>query len=294
MLISMTGFGRAEVSTESYSINAEIKSVNNRFAEFSFKLPSFLTDAEPQLRSQLQRRVERGKFSVFVKVDLFEQKNLLADSIDDDKLAAVVELLNRVRSKAGVADPITLRDVLSFYSDFTGGRSDDALHESLIPAVSAVLDEALNALIEQRKLEGLNLTKDLELRLDGMIRDLNLVEEQIKERVPEARQKFHDRIKSLLGDDNFDKDRLELEIAILADKLDITEEIVRLRSHFTFFDKALHAAEPSGRKLNFLIQEMHREVNTIGSKANHAGIAHITVRMKEALEIIREQIQNVE
>jgi uncharacterized protein (TIGR00255 family) len=294
MLISMTGFGKADFSNEAYSISAEIKSVNSRFAEFSFRLPSYLADAEPQFRARLQRQVERGKFSVFVKIELADQKSLLAGNIDNDKLQAVVSMLNDVRSKAGVAEPISLRDVLSFYDTFSSGYNNDSLVDTLIPVVGDVLDKAMHNLIEQRKDEGINLTRDLELRLDMMRRDLQTVEEISRERVPEARNRMLERIRTLMADDNFDKSRMELEIAILADKLDITEEIVRLRSHFEFFEKALHSAEPSGRKLNFLVQEMHREVNTIGSKANHAGISHITVRMKEAIEIIREQIQNVE
>lgn len=294
MLISMTGFGRADIATETYSISTEIKSVNNRFSEFSFKLPNFLADAEPFFRNQLQKRVERGKFSVYVKVELFEQKSLLSNSINDEKLASVVDMLHSVRAKAKISEPVTLRDVLSFFDTFSGSQTNELLHEQVTPAVSKALDSALDALIEQRKREGLNLTRDLENRLETMTRDLDTIEQVCKERVPEARIKMTERIKNLLSDDNFDKDRLELEIAIMADKLDITEEIVRLRSHFEFFEKALHAAEPSGRKLNFLIQEMHREVNTIGSKANHSGISHLTVRMKEAIEIIREQIQNVE
>jgi uncharacterized protein (TIGR00255 family) len=294
MLISMTGFGKADFSNEAYSISAEIKSVNSRFAEFSFRLPSYLADAEPQFRARLQRQVERGKFSVFVKIDLADQKSLLAGNIDNDKLQAVVSMLNDVRLKAGVAEPISLRDVLSFYDTFSSGYNNDSLVDTLIPIVEDVLDKAMHNLIEQRKDEGINLTRDLELRLDMMRRDLQTVEEISRERVPEARNRMLERIRTLMADDNFDKSRMELEIAILADKLDITEEIVRLRSHFEFFEKALHSAEPSGRKLNFLVQEMHREVNTIGSKANHAGISHITVRMKEAIEIIREQIQNVE
>jgi uncharacterized protein (TIGR00255 family) len=290
----MTGFGKADFSNEAYSISAEIKSVNSRFAEFSFRLPSYLADAEPQFRARLQRQVERGKFSVFVKIDLADQKSLLAGNIDNDKLQAVVSMLNDVRLKAGVAEPISLRDVLSFYDTFSSGYNNDSLVDTLIPIVEDVLDKAMHNLIEQRKDEGINLTRDLELRLDMMRRDLQTVEEISRERVPEARNRMLERIRTLMADDNFDKSRMELEIAILADKLDITEEIVRLRSHFEFFEKALHSAEPSGRKLNFLVQEMHREVNTIGSKANHAGISHITVRMKEAIEIIREQIQNVE
>ncbi len=294
MLISMTGFGKADFSSEAFSISAEIKSVNSRFAEFSFRLPSYLADAEPQFRARMQRQVERGKFSVVVKVDMSDQKSMLAANISEEKLADVVEMLEKVREKARISEPITLRDVLSFYDTFTSGQGNDTLTEILVPAVADVLDKAITNLIEQRKEEGINLTRDLELRLDSMRRDLALIEEVSRERVPEARQKMTDRIKNLLADDNFDKTRLELEIAIIADKLDITEELVRLRSHFEFFEKALHSAEPSGRKLNFLVQEMHREVNTIGSKANHAGISHITVRMKEAIEIIREQIQNVE
>jgi uncharacterized protein (TIGR00255 family) len=290
----MTGFGKAEFSCEAYSISAEIKSVNSRFAEFSFKLPSYLADAEPQFRARLQRQVERGKFSVFVKIDLADQKSLLAGNIDYDKLQAVVSMLNDVRSKAGVTEPITLRDVLMFYDTFSSGYNNDSLADTLIPAVGDVLDKAMHNLIEQRKDEGINLTRDLELRLGMMRRDLQIVEETSRERIPEARNRMHERIRTLMADDNFDKSRLELEIAILADKLDITEEIVRLRSHFEFFEKALYSSEPSGRKLNFLIQEMHREVNTIGAKANHAGITHVIVRMKEAIEIIREQIQNVE
>jgi uncharacterized protein (TIGR00255 family) len=131
-------------------------------------------------------------------------------------------------------------------------------------------------------------------RLDAIDQVCETIKNLCTERVPDARKKLNERIETLLETDNFDRERLEIEIALLADKLDVTEELVRLESHTKFFREALDNGESVGRKLNFLIQEMHREINTIGSKANHAGIAHHVVDLKESLEIIREQIQNIE
>lgn len=294
MLVSMTGFGRAEVTQSNWVVFVEIKSVNARFAEFSFKLPPVISDCENQLRAFLQQKIERGKFTVYVKIENLGGPVLALPELSTEKIAAVRSYLNQICEAAGLESKPSLADIMAFVGEFGVAAEESRTSEELLPLVFRALDEAISALSEQRRREGENLARDLSFRLASMEKDMTTIRALAKDRVPEARARLTERIRQWVSDDSFDANRLEMEIALLADKLDITEELVRLESHFGFFRQAIDAKEATGRKLNFLVQEMHREINTIGSKANNAQISQLTVQMKENLEIVREQIQNIE
>ncbi|HKJ46139.1 MAG TPA: YicC/YloC family endoribonuclease [Balneolales bacterium] len=293
MLVSMTGFGRGESSDNGMTATVEIKSVNSRFSDISIRLPQSLRDKETEFRELIQQHIERGKFNVSIKLE----KQDLAEldiTIDPKVVASYRQLLTNLKDSAGIKEPISLSHYLSFNDLFVTRESDEEELKAMAVLVRDAIKKALHHLNSMRSQEGGHLAEDLLMRLDNIEDILQLIGKRADERVPEARDKFHERIENLINDDNFDKERLELELAILADKLDITEEIVRLQSHIKFFREAMERNGSVGRKLNFLIQEMNREINTIGSKANDSQISHNVVDLKEILEKIREQIQNIE
>lgn len=293
MLVSMTGFGRGESSNNGITATVEIKSVNSRFSDITIRLPQNLRDKETEFRDLIQQNIERGKFNVTVKVEKQDVAELDI-TIDPKVVKSYKQLLNSLRKAADINEPVSLSHYLAFNDVFVSRESDEEELKIMTDLVRKAIKKALTNLKAMRSQEGEHLANDLKMRLERIESILKLIEERAKERVPEARTRFQDRIKSLIEDDKFDNERLELEIAILADKLDITEEIVRLQSHIKFFREAMDLNGTVGRKLNFLIQEMNREINTIGSKANDSDISHHVVDLKEILEKIREQIQNIE
>lgn len=293
MLKSMTGFGRAEVSKSGVTFTTEIRSVNNRYCEVSLKMPQSLQNLENEIRELIQRKVSRGKLHVFIRMDEGVEA---VTRIHFDREAAQIyyRMLEELRYTLNIPEPINMNHILSNDSIFK--VPDDHLDrvEKMRPLLMESVELAIEDLKKMRAQEGAHLKTDFMERLDAIDEVCEVIKVLGAERVPEARKKLNERITTLLETDNFDRERLEIEIALLADKLDVTEELVRLESHTKFFREALEDGDSVGRKLNFLIQEMHREINTIGSKANHAGIAHHVVQLKESLEIIREQIQNIE
>ncbi|MCH8495735.1 MAG: YicC family protein [Balneolales bacterium] len=293
MINSMTGFGRGEVSKDRTTITTEIRSVNNRFCEVSLKLPQQIQNLENEVREYIQRNVSRGKLHVMIRID--EPVEATAKlHFDRDTAQQYISMLEELRYMLRIEEPLNLDHVLSNPNIFK--LADDQLEriDRLRPLIIKSVANAIEELKKMRMQEGSHLKADFDKRLDTIDSVVKVIADYAKERVPEARAKMHERVSALLESDSFDKDRLELEIAILADKLDITEELVRLESHTHFFREAMNNDESVGRKLNFLIQEMHREINTIGSKASHSGISHHVVDLKESLEIIREQVQNIE
>ncbi len=289
----MTGFGRGEITLNGLTITVEIRSVNNRYCEISMKLPGLFQPMEQELRDLIQKQVDRGKLSVNVRVEM-PVGDSITPSFDLGAAKALFVQLNALRDELKLDEPVGLNHLLRFDSLYQSKDSD-----GFDPATKAVLIDAVNAAIvslkKMRKEEGDHLQADLTERLNVIESTCAQIGALSKDRLPEAKKKMTDRIQALLDSDQvLDAGRLELEVALLADKLDITEEIVRMGSHIAYFRKAMESSEPAGRKINFLIQEMHREVNTMGSKANHSSIAHLVVELKEILEIIREQIQNIE
>lgn len=293
MLKSMTGFGRAEINMNNVTVTTEIRSVNNRFCEVSLKMPQQVQNLENEVREFIQRNVSRGKLHVMIRIDDPVDTGTKLH-FDRDAARQYFAMLEEMRFMLDIPDPVSLNHVLSHDAIFR--TPDDQLEriERFRPLVMESVEAAIEDLKVMRAQEGSHLRDDFETRLTQIDDTTATISKLASERVPEARNKMQERITNLLETESFDKDRLELEIAILADKLDVTEEIVRLASHTKYFREAMKDGESVGRKLNFLIQEMHREINTIGSKANHAGIAHHVVQLKEALEIIREQVQNIE
>ncbi|MDI6400711.1 YicC/YloC family endoribonuclease [Balneolaceae bacterium ANBcel3] len=292
MLESMTGYGRAEHISESIRAVVEIRSVNNRFCEVFIKLPYALHTFEQPLKEIIQKRVSRGKINLMVDLEHLADE---ADSlkIQESVLKSRLAVLEKAREIAGIKEPVSLAHLLSFDGLFESMENDPEILEKKYETVKTALEKALDDLISMRLNEGKNLQKDLESRLEALEGLCKEVAVQEKERIPEAKEKLQERLQHLMEDSRIDPERLEQEVALLADRLDISEELVRMDSHITYFRECIRNNASQGKKLNFILQEMHREVNTIGSKANHPVISKLVVEMKDLIETIREQIQNI-
>ena len=295
MIKSMTAFGRAKREGDDKDITIEIKSVNSRFFDCSVKLPRQYTYLEERIKTYVQKNaVSRAKVDVFVTVNhhLAEAGNIVINrAAAEDYLRALREL----RDEFGLRDDISVMSVAR-NPDVFSYEKEEADAEAEWELFRGVLDEAIAEHTKMRTLEGKRAEDDIK----GKIEQVRLYAEEV-ERISLSdtvgyRDKLESRIRAILGENNVivDENRLLTECAIWADKIAIDEELVRLRSHFAAFYDIAASAEPSGRRLDFLMQELNRETNTIGSKANNADIAKIVVSMKGELEKIREQVQNVE
>lgn len=289
----MTGFGQGESSSNGYTVSVEIRSVNNRFLDLSLKMASGLRHLENPMRDLIQRNVDRGNLTAQINL-IRHSSDKEVPKVDSEAARVRIAQLRQLRELAGIDEPIRLEHLLGFQELFLSSDDDSDTLAVLQDICSKAVTLALKQLNSMRLQEGNFLTQDISNRIDQLESLLVGIQSQASNRVPEARVKMQERIKNLLSDDNYDKTRLELEIVILADRLDVSEEVVRMEGHIQFFREALAAPQSMGRRLNFLSQEMNREVNTIGSKCNHVGIAHNVVELKEILEQIREQIQNIE
>ncbi len=293
MIDSMTGFGRGQAEVGNVAVTVELRSVNNRFCEVSTRLPRSLSEYEAEVQARIKKAFSRGRITVQVQLDESAEASLPI-AIDEDAVRAYTGLLNRLRAVAGISEPIRLEHLLQYSDIFEASNSNSDRAEAAWEATTIALDQAIDEMRRMRRQEGTALLTDLEDRIRTIERLVDDVERRAPLRVEEARERLRSRLEDLLSDDRIDRARLETEVAILADRLDITEECVRLRSHLEMFRQALNSEHPEGRKLNFISQEINREVNTIGSKSNDAEIAHLAVQMKDELEKIREQVQNVE
>jgi uncharacterized protein (TIGR00255 family) len=293
MIISMTGFGRGEATENGITATVEIKSLNSRYLDLSIRLPQRLQDKELILKELVQKTISRGKLNINVHVTESDSGEPHI-KVDEVKVKAYARILREVQEAAGIEGNLNVRNITGFGDVFITQEDDqEILAEKWAVALKA-LNSAVENLIAMRTQEGNQLKNDLIERIENIEANLKDIEKVTNGRVEEIRNKLRERIQQLFDDENFDKERLETEVAVIADKMDITEEIVRMRAHLKFFIEAIEQAEPAGRRLNFLTQEMNRELNTIGSKANDSEIAHHVVRSKETLEQIREQVQNVE
>ena len=293
MIISMTGFGRGEASENGITSTVEIKSLNSRYLDLSIRLPQRLQDKELEVKELVQKTVNRGKLNITVYISESETGEP-AMRIDEKKVKGYSKILNNLREAAGISDPITIKDITQFNDVFINEEEDEETIEQKWNVAEKALQQAVESLLKMRTQEGSQLKNDLVDRIEFIEDNLEIITKETAGRAEDARDKLLERINNLIEEDKIDPERLELEVAVLVDKMDVTEEIVRLRSHLKFFIEAVDQPEPAGRRLNFLTQEINRELNTIGSKANNSEIAQYVVKCKEALEQIREQVQNVE
>ena len=289
----MTGFGRGETTENGITATVEIKSLNSRYLDVSTRLPQRLQDRELEAKELVQEYVNRGKINITVNVSEADSAGL-SIAVDTNKVVGYSQIIKELKEAAGIDEPITIRDITQFNDVFINKEEDEEILEEKWNVAEKALQEALRSLLKMRTQEGDQLKNDLIDRIDFIDENIEIITNETNGRADETREKLLERINNLIDEDKIDPERLEMEVAILVDKMDVTEEIVRLRSHLKFFKEAVEQPEPAGRQLNFLTQEINRELNTIGSKANNSEIAQYVVKCKEALEQIREQVQNVE
>ena len=295
MIKSMTAFGRAKREGEDRDITVEIKSVNSRFFDCNVKLPRAYSFLEERIKAYVQKNaVSRAKVDVYLTVDN-HTSGIGSVSVDTAFAESYIEALRLLRDKFDIKDDISVMSVARNTDVFTYDNPEIDL-EGEWEIIREVLDEAIAGYTDMRTCEGEKAEADIKAKIEDVRRYADEVEKISHEDTVGYREKLEGRIRQILGDGGIviDENRILTECALWADKIAIDEELVRLRSHFGAFYDICALNEPSGRKLDFLMQELNRETNTIGSKANNAKIAHIVVDMKGTLEKIREQVQNIE
>ena len=292
MVASMTGFGKAKLSEGDLDISVEIKSVNHRYFEFSSRIPRSFQFLDDKLKAACQERISRGKVEVFVSVN-DTSENAVEFAINDAYASAYIDVLKKFAKKYKIKDDLKLSRFVDNSDILTANRReiDD---EQVTSAVLNTLMLALDNFVEMRRVEGKRLVDDVTSRTEYILKQVEFVESRSPQTVKEYREKIDKKIKELIGDVQIDEQRLLTETAIFADKIAVSEETVRLRSHIDSLCGLLNEGGAIGRKLDFIIQEMNRETNTIGSKAQDIEIARVVVDIKSEIEKIREQIQNIE
>ena len=286
----MTGFGSAEAVTLSGTYRIEIRGVNNRFFELQLRQPRFVNNLEQQVRKEIQAVISRGSLTVIITCDREEDGRKL--SYDKQAVQQYVKILREIKDRYKLKGDVSLKEIITFSNIIKADATafDD---ETVWKHIRPVIVKALSAFEKTREKEAAFLLKDLKLTLAGIEKTLRLIEKRAPVRMQEYSGSLRERI-TKLSSVQVDPSRIAVEIAVLADRLDISEECTRLRAHLAKFDEDLAADEPAGKRLGFLLQEMNREANTIGSKANDTEIAHWSISLKEDVEKIREQILNIE
>ena len=288
----MTGFGRAEKVIDGRSITVEIKSVNHRFFDFSSRIPHEYDFLEKKLRPFLQERIARGKVEVSIELETPDNADVNV-CVNHSLAAGYLAAFREIQQQYGLKDDITVSSLIHCPDIFTVRRAQED-EEKVWEAIRQVLEEALVPFFTMRRTEGRNMEKDVLARASAVLELVGKIEERSPKTVEEYRVKLKERISDMLGGADVDEQRILTEAALYADKVSVAEETVRLRSHLDQLSSMLEANEPVGRRLDFLVQEMNREANTIGSKCVDAQISHWVVDMKAEIEKIREQIQNIE
>ena len=293
MIASMTGFGRGEAEEQGYIATVELRSVNSRYCEISPRTPKSISDKESEIQRTIKDEFARGRISVSVQIE--EPASEVAPyRVNAVAVKGYKDLLEEVRRAAWIEEPVRLEHILRYPDIMESIDQPEPEDDYAWIATQAALLDACKAMRAMRLQEGDALRKELEDRLNGTEEKLREVERLAPIRVVSTKERLQQRLSEVLDDGRIDPDRLEFEMTMVADKLDVREECVRLDSHLVLFREAIASGDPVGRKLNFLAQEMNREINTIGSKSNDAEMSHLVVGMKEELEKIREQVENVE
>jgi len=288
---SMTGFGRSEIQREDILLVTEIRSVNNKFCDISVRLPKWLTHFETKVRTLVQQKISRGKLSVSVTWN--GDGEGLALGLDKEVADRYFGLLKALKERYDLPGEINLQTLVSF-PDLLSPVKAPATDENSWKLLEEGVAKALDDVVSMKDAEGKSLSEDLRARVDVVLEYVEKIEKRAPVRVKEAKEKLRARLSELLDRGEVPEERLALEAAIFADKLDCTEECVRLRAHSKQFIALVEGSELAGRKLNFLLQEMNREANTVGAKAADVEIVSQIVNIKDEIEKLREQVQNVE
>ncbi len=293
MIVSMTGYGRGEVKNGECEIVAEVRSVNNRFLDVQMKLPRNYFHYEQEVKNLIRKYVMRGRINVYVGLKVNNEENGMGLVINREPAKVYWKLLNQLKKEFKIRGRIKLEHLLQF-PDIISYEESEQPNEAIWRMIEQALSLALENLQEMRRREGEELAKDLRGRIHSLDERIRQIEAISAGRMGEELARLRQQIQAIIPIEGVDETRMETEIALMINRIDVTEECVRFRSHNKMFLEVMAAEEAVGRKLNFLLQEMTREANTIGAKANHADIAHLVVEIKEEVEKIREQVQNIE
>ena len=296
MIRSMTGFGEAEAAIPAGRLRVELRSVNHRYLNVSTKLPNSLLRWEGEVKEWLRGYFARGHVNVAVRLEREGAAAALGLRLDDDRIAAYLALFRELGSRFGVPGEPDVSLLTRFSDIFVRDDSDSGLPVATAEELREVIDRAAEATLVMRRDEGKRLHQDMENRLAAIETSLDFIGVAAPARLAAERDRLRAAVVDLVQGHLVDEGRIAQEIAMLAERWDINEELVRFRSHIEIFRELLasDAAEGVGKRLSFLVQEMHREANTTGSKANSATIAHQVVAVKEEIERLREQVENVE
>ena len=295
MIRSMTGFGRCSASADGLDITVEVKSVNSRFLDCSVKISRAFAYLEERIKPYLQKRgISRGKVDVWIGIEVVDSGEVNVE-IDEGYLKGYLDALYRLRDGYGLQDDISVMSVARNQEIFRVRKPEEDIERDWA-RVLTVLEPAVDAFLQTREREGESLAMDMSKKLESILSRVDVIERLSEESVMHYRERLAERIREALSDNQItpDEGRLLTECAIYSDKVAVDEEILRLRTHIATFKKMLAGGEPVGRKMDFLLQEMNREINTTGSKCNNAETAQLVVEVKCELEKIREQIQNLE
>ena len=292
MVKSMTGYGRAREMRNGRDITVEVRSVNNRYLDCTLKMPRAYIFAEDRMKARVQQAISRGKVDVFVTIDA-SAADAAVVAVNEPLARGYYDALTRLKTMFDLSGDIT-PEVLAKFPDVLAVTKAEEDVEAIAADICAVLDDALAAYNAMRAVEGEKLALDVSSRVDTIEETVSKVEAQSPQTVAAYRQRLEAKMQEVLQSTTIDESRILTEAAIFADKVAVDEETVRLRSHIAQLRDMLQSGEPVGRKLDFLIQEVNRECNTIGSKCNDLTVARDVVNMKAEVEKIREQVQNME
>lgn len=291
MIKSMTGFGRGEATKDNITFTVDIKSVNHRYSDISVRMPRVVQGLEQKVREYVNSKLNRGKIDIYINYDSFGQDTKV--KLDINLASAYVDSLNVLKEQFGIKDELSL-SLLTRFTDILKLDTEEQDIDFLWSILSDALEKSVSSLVSMRSSEGERLQKDMLLKLDNIKNIIEDIKAMSAGLADEYRAKLYERIKELTKDIQPDENRILTEVAIFADKSGIDEEIVRLGSHLEEFRKTLNIKTPIGKKLDFIVQEMNREVNTIGSKSSNLGVVNNVISIKTEIEKIREQIQNIE
>lgn len=293
MIKSMTGYGKAEAMIDGRKYAVEIRSLNHRYLEISLRLPGSLSALETEIKRRIGERFSRGRIEVSIRVDTNGNMEEGRLELNLPLLRNYFNLLQRLKDEFQLQGEVALENLVGFKDVFVPMEVETDM-ELIAQHIGTVLEEAVRLLTEMREKEGALLLVDLEERIRLVEVCLSSIADRAPRCVQEYQKRLSERVRELTGGVDIDAARLSQEVAIMADKSDITEEIVRLSSHFSQFHEMLRSGEAVGRKIDFLIQEMNREINTIGSKTGDLEISRNVIEIKSELGKLREQVQNIE
>ena len=293
MIKSMTSFGRAQGEEgKGYLFSIEMKSVNNRYLDLNIRMPKFMISLEEEIRKIINTRLNRGKVDVFINYKSYDKASAMP-KLNLEVAKGYYNCLNELQKEFNIENDITVSKLANFPEVLTLEEEEENLDE-VLKEIKPLIEVSLDKMLEMRIREGEKLKEDILIKLDAIEEKVKIIENFAEDLPKTYKQKLEERLSELTKGLNVDEERIAVEVAIFADKVAIDEEVIRLKSHIGQMRKTLNLEEPVGRKLDFIVQEMNRETNTIGSKANDINITNIVIDIKNLIEKIREQVQNIE